>query len=89
MIRDVLRTELQNAAQSVNARLSELCIVARPELSRELRAIGIRADAVPGIPACDMGGGRFTSDVHIIMRRDLWAWRGRGMRAKVLRGLFQ
>ena len=87
MIHDILQSALRTAAQSASVHPTDLCIVGRPELVRELRTIGIRADAVPGIPTYDMGGGRFNSDVHIIMRHDLWTWRGRGMRAKVLRGL--
>lgn len=85
MIHDTLTSELRRSAQLINAHPTDLCIVGRPELVRELRKIGIRADAVPGVPTHDMGGGRFSSDVYIILRRDLWTWRGRGMRAKILR----
>lgn len=86
-IQQMLQTELRKAAGQVNARLFDLCIVGRPELVRELRKIGIHAEAVPGLSTYNMGGGKFSSDVHIIMRRDLWAWRGRGMRAKLLRSI--
>ena len=87
MIHDILIDALHNWGRFLGVHPSELCIAGRPALVCELRKIGIRADAVPGVPAYDMGGGRFLSDVHIIPRRDLWAWRGRGMRAKILRGL--
>ena len=87
MIRTILRDALHNWARALNVHPSELCIVGHTVLVRDLRKISIRAEAIPGIPTHDMGGGRFLSDVHIIPHRDLWAWRGRGMRAKILRGL--
>lgn len=82
-----VQSELRRAARMVHAHSSDLCIVARPDLACELHKVGIRVEAVPHLLAHAMGEGRFASDMHIIMRCDLWAWRGRGMRAKILRNI--
>lgn len=82
-----IRATLRQACHTLNVRPHTLCVVARPSAVRELRKVGVVAHAVAGIPEHAMGGGRFSSDAYIILRRDLWVWRGRGMRAKVLRSV--
>lgn len=88
MIRTMLDDLIADVVRLCGYRRTDLRIVARPALLLSMR----RAGELPPLPAIASGkipetatGGRYTSDLLIIHRRDAWIYRDTVMRRKIWR----